>query len=352
LHGSRLDEQARQLNEKKGEYIMNTYKRIVLASRPNGPVVPDNFRLEEAPVPAIKDGEVLIHNHYLSLDPYMRGRMEESKSYAAPQPIGETMIGGTAGEVIASKNPKFAVGDKVQAMLGWSEMGVSDGSMLYKLDTTHIPLSAYLGPVGMPGMTAWYGLTQIMQPKPGETIVVSAASGAVGSVVGQLAKLRGCRTVGIAGGKEKCDYVVNELGFDACVDYKAGNLKTDLAQATPDGIDAVFENVGGEGFDACLARMSPFGRIALCGLIAGYNGEPLAIKNVRAFLTMRLTLRGFIVSEHMDLWPQGLTELGTLVASGKLKYRESIAQGIEAAPDAFIGLLQGRNFGKQLVKLI
>jgi NADPH-dependent curcumin reductase len=254
--------------------------------------------------------------------------------------------------VVESKNPKFAVGDKVQGMLGWSEMGVSDGVMLRTLDTTHIPLSSYLGAVGMPGMTAWYGLTQIMQPKEGETIVVSAASGAVGSVVGQLAKQRGCRAVGIAGGKEKCDYVVNELGFDACVDYKAGNLVADLAKATPNGIDAVFENVGGKVFDACLARMNPFGRIALCGLIAGYNGEPMAIDNVRAFLTMRLTMRGFIVSEHMDLWPQGLKELGTLVATGKLKFRESVAQGLEAAPDAFIGLLKGRNFGKQLVKLI
>jgi NADPH-dependent curcumin reductase len=191
-----------------------------------------------------------------------------------------------------------------------------------------------------------------MQPKEGETIVVSAASGAVGSVVGQLAKQRGCRAVGIAGGKEKCDYVVNELGFDACVDYKAGNLVADLAKATPNGIDAVFENVGGKVFDACLARMNPLGRIALCGLIAGYNGEPMAIDNVRAFLTMRLTMRGFIVSEHIELWPQGLKELGTLVATGKLKFRESVAQGLEAAPDAFIGLLKGRNFGKQLVKLI
>ncbi len=331
---------------------MNSYKRIVLASRPKGQVVPENFRLEDVPVPALKDGEILICNHYLSLDPYMRGRMEESKSYAAPQPLNETMIGGTVGEVVDSRNPQFKAGDKVQAMLGWAEMGVSDGTLLRKLDTTHVPLSAYLGSVGMPGMTAWYGLTQIMQPKPGETLVVSAASGAVGSVVGQLAKMRGCRAVGIAGGKEKCDYVVKELGFDACVDYKAGKLADDLAQATPDGIDAVFENVGGEGFDACLARMNPFGRIALCGLIAGYNGQPMAIHNVRAFLTMRLTMRGFIVSEHMDLWPQGLSELGTLVASGKLKFRESVAQGLAAAPEAFIGLLAGRNFGKQLVKLV
>lgn len=329
-----------------------SYQRIVLASRPKGQVVPDNFRLESLPVPELKDGELLVRNHYMSLDPYMRGRMEDAKSYAAPQVIGETMIGGTVGEVVASKNAKFNVGDKVIGMLGWSEMGVSDGLLLRKVDTTHIPLSAYLGSVGMPGLTAWYGLTQIMQPKAGETIVVSAASGAVGSVVGQLGKQLGCRVVGIAGGADKCAYVVNELGFDACIDYKAGNLEADLAAATPDGIDAVFENVGGEIFDASLARMNAFGRIALCGLIAGYNGEQLSIKNARVFLTMRLTMRGFIVSEHMDLWPQGLKELGGLVATGKLKFRESVAEGIAAAPEAFIGLLKGKNFGKQLVKLI
>ncbi|MBR7791966.1 NADP-dependent oxidoreductase [Undibacterium sp. FT147W] len=332
--------------------MSSTYQRIVLASRPQGNVRADNFRLETLPLPEIKDGEVLVRNHFLSLDPYMRGRMEETKSYAAPQPLNETMIGGTVGEIIASKNPRFAVGDKVLGMLGWTEVAVSDGALLRRLDAASpIPLSAYLGAVGMPGLTAWYGLTQIMQPKAGETVVVSAASGAVGSVVGQLAKQMGCRVVGIAGGAEKCAYVVNELGFDACVDYKAGKLDADLAAATPDGIDAVFENVGGDVFDASLARMNPFGRIAMCGMISGYNGEPIAIKNARAFLTMRLTMRGFIVSEHMDLWPQGLKELGTLVATGKLKFRESIAEGIAQAPDAFIGLLKGQNFGKQLVKL-
>jgi NADPH-dependent curcumin reductase CurA len=203
----------------------------------------------------------------------------------------------------------------------------------------------------MPGMTAWYGLNQIMVPKPGETVVVSAASGAVGSVVGQLAKLKGCRVVGIAGGKEKCDYVVKELGFDACVDYKADNLVADLAAATPDGIDAVFENVGGQVLDASLARMNPFGRIAVCGLIAGYNGEPVPVNNFSAVLVMRLTMRGFIVGEHMEFWPQGLNELAMLVACGKLKYRETIAQDLASAPEAFLGLLKGKNFGKQLVKL-
>jgi NADPH-dependent curcumin reductase CurA len=331
---------------------MTTYQQIVLASRPQGEPALDNFRLQSVPLPALKDGEVLVRNHFLSLDPYMRGRMSEAKSYAAPLALGALMLGETAGEVVESKNPAFTTGDKVVGYLGWAEMGVSDGKALRKVNDAHVPLSAYLGAVGMPGMTAWFGLTQIMQPKPGETIVVSSASGAVGSVVGQLAKLRGCRAVGIAGGAEKCSYVVDELGFDACVDYKAGNLAADLTAATPDGIDAVFENVGGEIFDAALARMNPFGRIAVCGLISGYNGQRLPLYNVGAVLSMRLTMRGFIVSEHLDLWPLGLTELGTLVASGKLKFRESVAQGLPAAPEAFIGLLKGKNFGKQLVKLV
>ena len=331
---------------------MSTYQHIVLASRPNGVVSVDNFRLESAPIPSISAGQVLVRNHYLSLDPYMRMRMEDVKSYAAPQALDAVMLGGTAGEVVASNNPKFAVGDKVVGMLGWSEMGVDDGSMLKKVDTTHIPLSAYLGAVGMPGMTAWYGLTQIIKPKEGDTIAVSAASGAVGGVVGQLAKARGCRVIGIAGGKEKCSYVMDELGFDACIDYKGGNLYKDVKAAAPNGIDGLFENVGGVVMDAVLARMNPFGRIALCGLISGYDGEPMPIHNMRVLLSMRLTLQGFIVSDHMELWPQGLTETGTLVATGKIKYRETIADGLSKAPEAFLGLLRGKNFGKQLVKLI
>ena len=330
---------------------MATYQRMVLASRPRGAVEASNVRLEAAKVPQLNDGEVLVRNHYLSLDPYMCGRMSEAKSYAAAQVIGETMIGGTAGEVVESKNDRFAMGDKVVGMLGWAEMGVSDGAMLRKVDTSAIPLSAYLGVLGMPGITAWYGLNHIMRPMAGETILVSAASGAVGSAVGQLAKRQGCRAIGIAGGPEKCAYVVDQLGFDACIDYKAGNLAQDLAAAAPYGIDALFENVGGAGFDVALALMNPFGRIALCGLIAGYNGDELAVRNMRYLLTSRLSLRGFIVTEHLDLWPQGLGELGALVASGELKYRETVAQGLAAAPEAFIGLLAGRNFGKQLVKL-
>jgi NADPH-dependent curcumin reductase CurA len=330
---------------------MAKFQRIVLASRPTGQVQPDSFRLETVEVPELSDGEVLVRNDYLSLDPYMRGRMSESKSYAPPAALDETMVGGTAGEVVASKNPSFAVGDKVVGMLGWAEMGVSDGSTLRKVDTSQIALQAYLGVTGMPGMTAWYGVHQILAPKSGETVVVSAASGAVGSVAGQLARLKGCRVVGIAGGKEKCTYVVKELGFDACVDYKAGHLAADLAAATPAGVDAVFENVGGEILDATLARMNAFGRIAVCGLIAGYNGEDVPIYNFGSILTNRLTVRGYIVSEHMEFWAQGLAELAGLVAGGKLKYRETVAQGLANAPEALIGLLKGKNFGKQLVKL-
>jgi NADPH-dependent curcumin reductase CurA len=327
-------------------------KQILLASRPTGWVEEANFKLVETPVPAIADGQVLVKNHFLSLDPYMRGRMNDAKSYAAPVNLGDVMIGGTAGEVVASKNSKFAVGDKVVGFLGWQLYGVNDGAMLQKVDDRLIPLSAYLGSVGMPGVTAWYGLMELCQPKAGETVVVTAASGAVGSVVGQLAKMKGCRAVGIAGGAEKCRYVVDELGFDACVDYKAGNLWKDIKAATPQGIDCLFENVGGEIFDTLLARMNAFSRIALCGLIAQYNSEPFPMKNVGSVLMNRIRMQGFIVSEHMERWPQALQELGQGVATGKIKYRETVAQGLENAPKAFIGLLKGANLGKQLVKLI
>jgi Putative NADP-dependent oxidoreductases len=332
--------------------MSETNKQILLASRPTGWVEESNFKLVETPVPAIADGQVLVRNHFLSLDPYMRGRMNDTKSYAAPVKLGDVMIGGTAGEVVESKNPKFKAGDKVVGMLGWQLYGVSDGTQLMKVDDRHIPLSAYLGTVGMPGVTAWYGLMDICQPKPGETVVVTAASGAVGSVVGQLAKMKGCRAIGIAGGAEKCRYVVDELGFDACVDYKAGNLWKDIKAATPDGIDCLFENVGGEIFDTLLGRMNAFSRIALCGLIAQYNTEPYPMKNIGSVLINRIKMQGFIVSEHMERWPVALQELGQGVASGRIKYRETVAQGLENAPQAFMGLLKGANLGKQLVKLI
>ena len=332
-----------------------SFKRIVLASRPTGPVTPDNFRLETATVPEPADGQVLVRVHYLSLDPYMKGRMIESKSYAQPHPIGETMIGGTVGTVEKSRNPDFKVGDAVVGLLGWQEYGLADGRGIRKVDTSRIPMSAWLGVLGMPGVTAWYGLNRICEPKAGETVLVSAASGAVGSVVGQLAKMAGCRAVGIAGGPEKCAYVVNELGFDACVDHRQhGDLKSmarAIRAAAPKGVDCLFENVGGVCLDGTLACMNPFGRIALCGLIAGYDGEEIPIHNVPTLLVMRLRLQGFIVGEHMDAWPQALKELGAGVAAGRIKYRETVAEGLAAAPEAFIGMLRGRNFGKQLVKL-
>jgi NADPH-dependent curcumin reductase CurA len=327
-------------------------KQILLARRPRGPVQEEDFRIVETEVRKLRDGEVLTRVHYLSLDPYMRGRMEEGKSYAAPQPLGEVMIGGTVAEVIESKNPELVQGDFVVGMAGWQQYQISSGAGLRKIDVSAIPPSAYLGCVGMPGVTAWYGLTQIGKPKEGETVVVSAAAGAVGGVVGQLARLRGCRAVGIAGGKTKCDLVVREFGFDACVDYKAASFADDLATATAQGIDIDFENVGGAVFDAVLARMNHFGRIAVCGLIAGYGSQPSSIQNVRSILINRLTVQGFIVSEHMQLWPQALAELAQHVAAKRIRYRETVAQGLESAPRAFIGLLKGENLGKQLVKLV
>jgi NADPH-dependent curcumin reductase CurA len=333
-------------------------RQIHLVSRPEGEARADNFRLVEAPLGEPGEGQVLVRNHFLSLDPYMRGRMNDAKSYAQPQPLNQVMQGGTAGEVVASRHASYQPGDTVVGFGGWQQYAMVDGAapgLLRKVDTTRIPLSAYLGAVGMPGVTAWYGLTKICQPKAGQTIVVSAASGAVGSVVGQLAKTRGCRAVGIAGGADKCNYVTGELGFDACVDYKAHRdskaLYQALKDATPDGVDGCFENVGGVVLDVTLARMNAFGRIALCGMISGYDGAPIPLLQPQLILQSRLTIEGFIVSEHMDVWPEALKELGTLVATGKLKYRETIAQGIEAAPEAFLGLLKGRNFGKQLVKL-
>ncbi len=335
-----------------------TNRRIVLAARPQGEPTPDHFRLETVPLPPLQDGQVRVRHRFLSLDPYMRGRMNEGRSYAEPQPLDEVMIGGTVGEVVESRHPRFAVGDEVVGMGGWQLYSVVDASQpgaLRKVDTSRVPLSAYLGAVGMPGVTAWVGLTQIIEPQAGQTVVVSAASGAVGSVVGQLAKARGCRVVGIAGGPEKCAYVTGELGMDACIDHR---LHTDLKAmsqalkaACPQGIDGYFENVGGMILDAVMLRMNAFGRIAVCGMIAGYNGQPLPMANPALILVSRLKVQGFIVSEHMGLWPEALRELGEGVASGRIKGRETLAEGLEQAPEAFIGLLKGRNFGKQLVRL-
>ncbi len=333
-------------------------QQIHLVSRPTGEASVDNFKLVEASVPELQDGQVLVRHHFLSLDPYMRGRMSEAKSYSAPQPLNAVMLGGTAGEVVASKHAGFAAGDKVVGAGGWQQFSVVDAAApgaLRKVDVSQTPLSAYLGAIGMPGVTAWYGLTQICKAAAGQTITVSAASGAVGGAVGQLAKARGCRVVGIAGGADKCGYVVNELGFDACIDYKAHKdpqaLLEAIKAATPDGVDGHFENVGGAVLDAVLTRMNAFGRIAVCGMISGYDGAPIPLQQPQLILLSRLTVEGFIVSEHMQFWGEARKELGALVASGKLKYRESVAQGLAAAPEAFLGLLKGRNFGKQLVKL-
>ena len=338
---------------------MPTNHQIHLDNRPEGEAIASNFKLVTTETPELADHQVLVRNHFMSLEPYMRGRMNDSKSYTANQPMGQVFQGGTVGEVVESKHPKYAVGDQVVGFGGWQEYSVVDASVpgsLKKVDTSHIALSHYLGAVGMPGVTAWYGLVKIIAPKEGETVVITAASGAVGSAFGALAKARGCRVVGIAGGPDKCKYVVEELGFDACIDYKqhpdVKSLSAALKDACPDGIDGYFENVGGYIFDAVMLRLNAFARIAMCGMIAGYDGAPLPLANPALFLINRVKLEGFIVSEHMEIWPEALAELGKLVATGTLKPRESIAQGIEAAPEAFLGLLKGRNFGKQLVKLI
>ena len=338
---------------------MPTNRQILLDNRPQGEATLANFKLVSTETPALQDGQVLVRHHYLSLDPYMRGRMNDAKSYAACQPLGQVFQGGTVGEVVESRHPKFAVGDKVVGYGGWQEYSVVDAKqpgMLKKVDTTQVPLSHYLGAVGMPGVTAWYGLNQIIAPKAGQTLTVTAASGAVGSAFGALARARGCRVVGIAGGPDKCRYVTDELGFDACIDYRQhGDVKSmsaALKAECPDGIDGHFENVGGYILDAVLLRTNAFARIALCGMIAGYDGQPLPMANPALLLINRIRLEGFIVSEHMDVWPEALAELGQLVGSGKLRPRETIAQGIEAAPQAFLGLLKGKNFGKQLVKMV
>ncbi len=339
---------------------MSTVNRqILLASRPKGEPSAENFKLVETPVAPLADGQVLVRHHFLSLDPYMRGRMSDAKSYAAPQPLDQVMIGGTAGEVVESRNPHFKAGDKVVGMGGWQEYAVVDADqrgVLQKVDTTHVPLSAYLGAVGMPGVTGWYGLVKIIDPKAGETVVVSSAAGAVGGAVGQLAKARGARVVGIAGGPDKCRSVVEELGFDECIDYRQfpdlKSMSGALKAACPNGIDGYFENVGGLLLDAVMLRANAFARVAMCGMIAGYNGEPIPMTLPQLILTNRMKIEGFIVSEHMEVWPEALKELGTLVATGKLKYRETVAQGIANAPEAFFGLLKGKNQGKQLVKLV
>ena len=325
-------------------------QRIVLASRPEGWVTPDNFRLEKAPLPKPQDGEVLVKNLWLSLDPYMRGRISAQKSYAKGVEIGEVMVGQTVGEVLESKNPGFKPGDKVLTQLGWQLYGTTKEAN--KVDGSRVPLSYYLGVLGMPGLTAYFGLKDLGQPKPGETVVVSAASGAVGSVVGQLAKIWGCRAIGIAGGAEKCAYVKTELGFDDCLDYKSGDLRDALKRACPDGIDVYFDNVGGDILDLALARSKLFGRVVVCGTISDYNStDPYRVKNWRAILVNRLKVQGMIVFDFKERYGEAFKALAGYYAAGKLKTRESVVEGLANAPQGFIALLKGGNFGKQLVKL-
>jgi len=330
--------------------VMN--RQILLASRPQGPVTENNFRLVEQPIPEPADGEVLIRNEWLSLDPYMRGRMNDVKSYVPPAELSAVMVGQTVGEVLQSRHPQFKPGMKVLTPLGWQLYGVAKGSDLTTIDTTSVPASYYLGILGMPGMTAWFGLNEIGKPKSGETLVVSAASGAVGSVVGQLAKIAGCRVVGIAGGAAKCDYVTGELGFDACIDYKAGRVFDDLRAACPAGVDVCFENVGGEILDTTLRLMNRFSRVVVCGLIAEYNaGQPYGYTRLRSVLVNRIKMQGMIVFDWKDRYAEAREALARHVIAGKLKYRESVIVGLENAPRGLIGLLKGENFGKQLVRL-
>ena len=334
--------------------LPKSYRRVVLVRRPPGEPTESDFRIEEAPVPEPKHGEVLVKVLYLSLDPYQRGRMRDAASYSAPVGLNEVMTGGTVGEVVASHNPHFKVGDIVEDRLGWQEYAIGGGPSLRKVDPSIAPISTANGVLGMPGMTAYFGLLEVGQPKPGETVVVSAASGAVGQVVGQIARIIGCRVVGIAGGAKKCGFVTGELGFDACIDYKAEkDLDAALRAACPHGIDVYFDNVGGEISDAVFRNLGFFARVALCGSISQYNASSVAMgpRLLGTFVGKRVSMRGFIVSDFVNRWPPALRQMGEWVKSGKIKYREDVVQGIDKAPRAFIGMLRGENFGKQLVKM-
>ena len=345
--------------------MTETMQRVVLAARPQGAPKPTDFRLESCPIPTPGEGEILVKTIWLSLDPYMRGRMDDSKSYADPVQIGERMEGGAVGEVIASNLPDFSPGDYVTGQFGWQSHAISDGVMVQKLNPKAAPLSTALGVLGMPGITAYVGLNDFGRPKAGETLVVAAATGAVGSLVGQLGKAYGLHVVGVAGGSDKCKYAVDELGFDACIDHRAAadasTLRKQIAAACPKGIDIYFENVGGKTMEAVIPLMNVHGRIPICGMIAWYNGGGLGEgensgpnmlpKVWRTILVNRLSLRGFIIFDHFDRYPEFIKEVAGHIASGKVKYKETIAEGLESAPLAFIELLKGGNFGKQLVSV-
>lgn len=331
-------------------------QRVVLASRPHGEPNPSNFRLEPFDLPKPGEGEVLLRTIWLSLDPYMRGRMSEGPSYAAPVPVDGVMEGGTVSEVIASNNPGFKAGDVVLAHAGWQTHAISDGKGLRKIDPSLAPISTAVGILGMPGMTAYTGLLEIGKPKQGETVVVAAASGAVGSAVGQIARIKGARAIGIAGGADKCRYVKEELGFDDCIDHHAPDFAAKLKAACPDGIDVYFENVGGAVFEAVFPLLNFFARIPVCGLIAQYNDTESSAPKwagamMRNVLTKRLNIRGFIVRDFASMHGDFLRDMSAWVRDGKVKYREHVTEGLDNAPTAFMGLLKGKNFGKQLVRV-
>jgi NADPH-dependent curcumin reductase CurA len=329
-----------------------THRRIVLASRPNGPAVAENFRLEEVATPEPGEGQVLVRHRFLTVDPYMRMRMNDVKSYAAPQQLNEVMGGGAAGEVVESHDARFSPGDTVAGPGGWQEMSVLNAGAIRRVDAKKLPIETYLGPAGMPGVTAWYGTLKLIAPKPGSTVVVSAAAGAVGSIAGQIAKAAGARVVGVAGGAEKCRHVVEELHFDACVDYKAGDLNAAFKEACPDGIDGVFENVGGAVLDATMRRLNVFASVALCGLISGgYGAGRMPLADITSLLTSRARIQGFIISDHQDIMAEALADLADKLADGRLVWHRTVADGLENTPAAFLGMLAGQNLGKQLVRL-
>ncbi|MDJ0826825.1 MAG: NADP-dependent oxidoreductase [Rhodobacter sp.] len=335
---------------------MTQYQRIVLASRPKGPPSLENFRLEQADLPAPGPGEVLVRTIWMSLDPYMRGRMDAGASYAAPVEVGHTMEAGCVAEVVTSNADRLAPGNIVAGRVGWASHGVLPAKELRKVDPDLAPVSTALGVLGMPGHTAWVGVNDILAAQAGETIVVSAATGAVGSVAGQLAKRKGLRVLGVAGGAEKCRYAVDKLGYDVCLDHRDPDLAAEMAALTPQGVDCYYENVGGKTLEAVLPRMNDFGRIAVCGMIAWYSGkgvgEAMRLPAAwRAILVKRLRVQGFIVFDHMDRLKPFLAEVGPLVASGAIHYRETVTEGLETAPAAFLQLLEGGNFGKQLVRV-
>ena len=333
--------------------IPHTCRRVVLARRPPGEPAETDFRIEEIPVPEPGPGQVLVRVIYLSLDPYMRGRMRDVASYAAPVGIGEVMAGGTVGEVVKSNHPQLKVGDIVEDRLGWQEYAVG-GATLRKIDPSLAPISTANGVLGMPGMTAYFGLFEVGQPKAGETVVVSAASGAVGQVVGQLAKIAGCRAVGIAGGPNKCTFVKETLGLDDCIDYKgAKDLSAAVKRACPNGVDVYFDNVGGPVSDAVFLNLNFFARVSLCGAISQYNAAApeMGPRLLGLFVGRRMNMRGFIVSDFAGKAAPAMRQMGEWVRSGRLKYKEDIIEGLDKAPRAFIGLLRGENFGKLQVKL-